>query len=325
MSDILVFESIKSDFADDAAAGRANMRITFDKFTTPAGNKNGGAGGYLYQTDTNFFYKGVQYTSLIVENFTITGIMKVNGATPLVSRSKIPEFFNFVLIKDEKCKEAFKNALTDPANKGILTIENKEDGTYSVKPNILKKEYSGNVMLANKEGVLLDDPPMLLKLRVQPTLKYIYSCTIDLVKSDGTIESLKPRRSMPQNSLADIKKTMKSQVEYYFGGQDLEKMFAEKKFVHDLPMQVDIEEFIPAYSKVIMAEFELNCKCNISKQTAWINCDFLPSYLQIKPNPKYDIGAKVNRMRNHKSNISQAELNQFDEPPEDEFENNDNL
>lgn len=318
MSEVLVFETIKADFAGNAEVGRANMRVTFDKFSTPA------TGGYAYQTDTNFYYKGVQYSSLIVENITITGIMKVNGATPMISRSKIPELFNFIMVKDEKCKEGFANALKDPINKGILTIENKEDGTHMIKPVLLKKEYSANIMWTNKDGIQFEDPPVILKIRVQPTLKYIYSCAIDLYQSNGTCKPLIPRRAMPQNNLADIKKSMKSQFTYYFEGKDVDSMFANKEFVHDLPMQSDIEEFIPAYSKIVMAEFDLSCKCNISKQTPWINCDFLPSYLQVKPNPKYDIGSKVERMRNFKSNVSQAELDQFDEPPEDS-DNNNNL
>lgn len=316
MSEFLIFEHIKSDFAGDAEVGRANMKITFDKFNAPS------TGGYAYQTDTNFYYKGVQYTSLIVENVTITGIMKVNGATPMIKRSNVPELFNFIMIKDEKSKEGFANALKDPVNKGILTIENKEDGTSTVKPVLLKKEYSANIMWNNKDGIPFEDPPVLLKIRVQPTLKYIYSCAIDICRPNGICEPLIPKRPMPQNSLSDIKKSMKSQFDFYFGKKDVDAMFANKEFVHDLPMSIDIIDNITAYSKIIRAEFELNCKCNVSKQTPWINCDFLPAYLLIKPNPKYDIESKVSRMRNFVSTISQDDLNKFDDIPEDDGNNN---
>ena len=322
MSDTLIFEHIKQDFTGDCAAGRANMMITVEKFCAPAQNKSGGSSGYLLQADTNFFYKGVPYTSIIIENVTITGIMKTNGATPLVSRSKFVELYNFALIKDEKFQEAYNNALQAPINEDIVTIIDKT-GARVIKPTILQKKYAANCMTAVQD-IPLDDPAFIIKVRVQPTLKYIYSCTFDIMNSDGTIEAMKPKRVMPSNALSDIKKTMKSQFDMYFAGKDVDRMMSSGEFVHDLPKQEDILDYIPAYSKIIIGKFELNSKCNIGKQNAFYNCDFIPSYLQIKPNPKYDIVATVNQMRNFKSTISKAELDHFENDPNEE-ENNNNL
>ena len=168
----------------------------------------------------------------------------------------------------------------------------------------------------------ISDPQFLMKFKVQKQpLDYIYSCVIDIVKSDGTMELLKPDRIMPRNNLPNITKSMKPQYEVYYKGIDVDKLLTSGEFVHDLPKPEDVANNIPAYSKIILGKFDLNCKCNIVKQADYYGCDLLPSYLQIKPNPKYDIAATVNQMRNFKLHTSKADLDEFDEPPE----NNNNL
>lgn len=321
MSDTLIFEHIKQDFTGDCAVGREKMRIIIGKFSAPA-NKGGNPAGYMAQADTEFFYDGKSYISLIVENITITGIMKVNGATPLVAKNKAPELYNFAYIKDEKVKEAYEAALLSPQNADLMTINDK-NGARVIKPGILVKKYAPNCM-SIAQDVELENPSFLIKFRINPAIRYIYSCAIDIVKSDGTIEILTPKRPMPFNTLSEIKKSMKSQLEMYFAGKDLDKMFSSGEFVHDLPKQDDIIDFIPAYSKISVGKFELNAKCNIIKQTPYYTCDFLPSYLQIKPNPKYDIAATVNQMRNYKNTVSKEELNYFENDPSED-ENNNNL
>jgi hypothetical protein len=321
MSDVLNFESIKSHFTGDCLEGYAKMRIVIDKFTEPPKNRNGGQSGYLLQADTLFYYEDKPYTALVIENLTITGIMKVNGAAPLICKSKNIEFYNFASIKDAKFSEAYNNALLAGQNMELVTIE--KNGERVIKPTILQKKFAANCMTVCND-VEIEDPSFIIKIRVQPTLKYIYSCIMDMVNSDGNVSLLKPKRIMPINHIQDIKKNMKAQFDMYFEGQDIEKLISSGEPIHDLPKQDDIIDQIPAYSKILLGRFDLNNKCNINKQNAFYNCDFLPSYLRIKPNPKYDGVANLKEMRNYKNTISNAELNKFEDPQTD-MENNNNL
>lgn len=297
MANYLMFDSIKQDFTGDASVGRDKMKVTFGKFMVPKGSS-----GYAYSASTHFSYDGKAYSQLIIQDVVTTGVMTRNGATVLVSKSRYPELFNFAKIKDEKTVENYNNALADPQNAELMTIE--KNGERVVKPNILAKKYGAHCMFATQDGQDLDDPPFLIKFRAQSVLKYIYSCSCDLVNADGTLEPMKPKRQMPVNSLADIKKDMKGHFNWYYANVNVDKMLASGEFVSDLPKLEDIPDFIPAFSTIVFGRFSLDSNCTISKNNATYNCDFIPDYLQIRP--KRDVTSLVNEMRNFNTNISRT-------------------
>lgn len=302
----LIFSTIKSDFAGEGEIGASKMRVEIGLLAKPKKNKEGSDSNYLLQTMTSFYYDNVKYTSLILEDITITGIMKKNGAVPITLRSLNPELFNFMKIRDEKYSELYERALSNPENRDEVMVKNAKYkpnepnsgvSEYTLKPSLVGKKYAPSYMaVVNDEPI--EDPLILFKIRANREPKYIYSCVFDMVSGDGTISCLVPNRKMPINNVDVIKRSLKPQYKIYFGTKDVKEMLDRGEYVHDLPMYEDIIEQVIPFSTIVLARMDLSCKLLVSKTNACINCDILPTYLRIKPNNNKDLEIQLNDMRN---------------------------
>jgi len=331
----LVFNTIKSDFAGDGEVGASKMRIDIGLLAKPKKNKDGADSNYLLQGMTSFYYDGQKYNSLIIENVTVTGIMKKHGAVPITSRSLNPELFNFIRIRDEKIEEAYEKALAHPDNKDEVMVKNpkyKADDPnctfpeYNIKPSLIGKKYAPSFTSVVND-VPIEDPIILLKIRANREPKYIYSCIFDMVNSKGDIDCMKPNRKMPINNVDIIKRTLKSQYKIYFGTTDVKERMESGEYIHDLPMFEDVIEQVIPYSIIALGRLDLSCKLIVNKTNNYINCDILPTYLRIRPNDNKDFEVQLNDMRNFgkappaTNNNSDA----FQGSLELQSENNDNL
>lgn len=339
--DTLVFHKIKADFVGDAEVGYSKMQVEIKPFVKPKKNKEGGDSAYLLKAETKFYYDGVQYKKLIINDITITGIMKKHGAVPITGKDTHPEYFNFVRIRDEKMEDAYMAALSDPVNREEVMMKNPKykpgdvnsGNEYKIKTTLEGKKYAPNCMVSINDQPL-ENPAILFKLRNNKEPKYIYSCVFDVVGSDGKIEPLKPDRKMPVNNIPIIKKTLGNLCKLYYGDKDIQKMLDDGEYVHDLPMPEDVVELITAYSVIKIGKIDLSGTINICKTNNWVNCDMLPTYLMIKPNNNRDLDVLVNEMRSldinaleQKKEVSENNVNETKEIVNEPVisENNNNL